>query len=89
MNKEGQLRIEQRVGEGADMFLVRAYMKAVPYMARHEALAVTRWMLSKSADRSTPLLDVPMTRKGRAAWTPERIALRDKFLARRAKRLPR
>lgn len=52
-SREGQFRIEQRVGESLDITILRAFAKSLPYMERDAATAAARWMLSKSQDPLT------------------------------------
>lgn len=82
-SREGALRVEQRIDETPDLFLIRAFVLAVPYMKKNEAMAAARWMVRKAMDPTTPFVE--SKRAGRVGWTLERIALRDKFLARRRK----
>ena len=49
-SKEGQLRIEQRKGESPDIWLMRAFLKALPYMNQNEARAASQWMYEFSVD---------------------------------------
>ncbi len=52
-NREGALRLEQRLGEGPDIFAMRAFVKALPYMDQNEARAAARWMFEIAIDPNT------------------------------------
>lgn len=52
-SREGQFKIEQRIGEPVDLTLIRCFVKALPHMSRQAAQAATIWMLAKASDRKT------------------------------------
>ena len=52
-SREGALRMDQRMNEPPDLFAIRAFVKAIPYMDQDAALAAANWMQAKAADRKT------------------------------------
>lgn len=52
-SREGALRMDQRLNEGPDIFAMRAFAKALPYLDQQTALAAAQWMYSKASDPKT------------------------------------
>ena len=52
-SREGTLRMDQRMNESADIFAMRAFAKALPYIDQQTALAAAQWMYSKASDSKT------------------------------------
>lgn len=52
-SREGQLRIEQRMDEMPDIFVMRAFVKALPHLDPQSARAAVRWMFEVSIDPKT------------------------------------
>jgi len=53
VNREGALRIEKRLTEGPDIFAMRAFVKALPYMDKASARAAARWIYDIATDPNT------------------------------------
>jgi hypothetical protein len=45
--------MDQRVGEIPDIFAMRAFVKALPYMDQNSAIAAAEWMYAISVDPDT------------------------------------
>jgi len=58
-NREGALRIDQRIGEQPDIWAMRAFVKALPYINQNTALAAAEWMYAISLDPKTWRRDHP------------------------------
>lgn len=52
-SRDGALRLDQRIGEEPDFFVMRAFEKVVPYIDQNRALALIEWMRQKSWDPKT------------------------------------
>lgn len=47
------LRMQQRKNERPDIFAMRAFVKALPLLKKHEAYAAVKWMLEITVDPKT------------------------------------
>lgn len=52
-NREGALRVDQRLNESPDIFAMRAFLKALPYMERQAAYAAAKWIYEIAVDPKT------------------------------------
>lgn len=51
-SREGQYKIEQRIGESPDAMLIRGFAKLLPHMKRRHAIAAANWMIAYASDYS-------------------------------------
>ncbi len=58
-NREGALRIDQRLNEQPDIWAMRAFVKALPYIDQNTALAAAEWMRAISLDPKTWKRETP------------------------------
>jgi hypothetical protein len=51
--------MDQRIGEQPDIWAMRAFVKAIPYMDQNAAIAAAEWMYAISIDPKTWRASLP------------------------------
>jgi len=54
-----RLRVEQQKNEGADLFAIRAFAKAIPLMEERALIAAARWVQFRAEDELEARRKIP------------------------------
>lgn len=72
-----KLRIEQRAGEGADLFAMRAFAMAIPFMTSDQIAASSRWISAIACEKLEKFIDEARKQKSTPAESPAQPAPQD------------